>query len=519
MHASPDTMARRLTRFCGAAALGLLLIILVPLAVSSLGLTVFESVYGRYEESITFLRDALLPNVGLTLLVLAALLACRALLERFARVRLDVILCLLWLAVALFWVLGIGLQQEVDCKDVVEAAKLFARGNYRPMRDPYFSAYPYQLPVCLFMEAVMRLIPGVDINLFMQVLNVLLSTCTLGMLCALAGMLFERGRRATQVMLLAFLPFLLFNTYVYGTVPMIFLVVLALLCWVRYLRTRKARFALAYALAMGAAYAAKQNALIPILAVLVCSALDGVQTRDVRPLGAAVLALVIGVGLSEFSVWQYELRSGVQLGADVSALARLVMGLQESQTCAGWFNGYTAQFIDNTMSAEAQQAIASADLRARLAQLAADPGYTLAFLRDKYLSQWLEPSYSTLWYGFRCDWLGRFNGLAILLYRENSPVRALVEGYMNLYQQAFYALAVVGAAACLKRRGEVAVLVLPVTVIGGFLFHMLFEAKSQYIFVYIVYLMPLAGYGLAIVGDGLRALVRRALGRAAKARG
>ena len=158
MKHSPTNAAQRFVRFCGAAALALLLAILVPLAVSSLGLTVFESIYGTYEESITFLHDAVLPNVALTLLVLAALLCCRALLERFARVRLDRILCLLWMAVALFWVVGIGLQQEVDCKDVVDAAQLFARGNYRPMRDPYFSAYPYQLAVCLFLEAILRLL-------------------------------------------------------------------------------------------------------------------------------------------------------------------------------------------------------------------------------------------------------------------------------------------------------------------------------------------------------------------------
>ena len=504
--------ARRFVRFCGGAAVALLLAALVPIAVCSLGLTVFESVYGTYEESISFLRDAVLPNAALTLLVLAALLGCRALLERFARIRLGRVCCLLWMAAALFWVVGVGLVQEVDCKDVVDAARLFARGNYRPMRDPYFSAYPYQLAVCLFLEAVIRLIPGVDINLFMQVLNVLLSTCTMGLLCALSAAVFEdeHARLGTQVMMMAFVPFLLFNTYVYGTVPMLFLVSLGLLAFARYVRTRRVGYAAVCALAMGMAYAAKQNALIPILAMLICAALDALETRDVRLPLFCVLPLALGVGLSRFAVWQYELRSGMKLGASISALARLVMGLQESQTCAGWFNGYTAPFIDLSVTAQMQREIAGADLAARVSEMAAQPGMTLAFFRDKYLSQWLEPGYSTLWYGFRCSWTGRFNGLAALLYREGSTVRAAVEGYMNLYQQAMYAMAVVGAAACMKRRGDVASLVLPVTVIGGFLFHMLFEAKSQYIFVYAVYLMPLAGYGLALTGRWIGGLCARA---------
>lgn len=518
MTQSPDTKSQRFTRFCGGAALTLLLAVLLPLAVAGLGLTVFESVAGKYEESITFLTQNVVSSVLLTALTLLALLLCRRLLERFAHVRLDRIATVVWMAAALFWVLGIGLVQEVDCKDVMDAAKLFARGNYRPMRNAYFSAYPYQLTVCLFMEAIIRLCPWLDINLFMQAFNVVLSTCTMGLLAALAQTLFEKpsARIATQVMTMAFVPFWLFNTYVYGTVPMIFLCALGFFCFARYVRGGKVSCLAICAVAFGAGYAAKQNALIPILALAICSVLYAFQTRDLRPLAAMALALALGMGLSEFAVWQYELRSGQQLGADVSALARLVMGIQESQTCAGWFNGYTAPFIDLNVSAEQQAEIASQDLQIRLAEMAADPGMTAAFFRDKYLSQWLEPSYSTLWWGYRCSWEGRFNGLAILLYRENSPLRWIAEEYMNLYQQAMYILAVIGAAASLKKRGDVTVIMLPVTVVGGFLFHMLFEAKSQYIFVYAVWLLPLAGYGLAVTGEWLAGRLPRRAPRSAQ---
>ena len=43
-----------------------------------------------------------------------------------------------------------------------------------------------------------------------------------------------------------------------------------------------------------------------------------------------------------------------------------------------------------------------------------------------------------------------------------------------------------------------------------------FEAKSQYIFVYAVYLMPLAGYGLSVTGACLGRMlhaIRRKNGR------
>ena len=88
-------------------------------------------------------------------------------------------------------------------------------------------------------------------------------------------------------------------------------------------------------------------------------------------------------------------------------------------------------------------------------------------------------------------------------------MRIAAEALMNLYQQALYILAVVGAAAGVKRCRNVAVLMIPVTVIGGFLYHMLFEAKSQYIFVYAVYLLPFAGYGLALTGEWVLRMIKK----------
>ena len=68
---------------------------------------------------------------------------------------------------------------------------------------------------------------------------------------------------------------------------------------------------------------------------------------------------------------------------------------------------------------------------------------------------------------------------------------------MRAWQQALYLLSAVGVWRIWRDgRRSAASLILPVTVLGGFLYHMLFEAKSQYIYTYAVYLLPLAAQGL-----------------------
>jgi len=75
---------------------------------------------------------------------------------------------------------------------------------------------------------------------------------------------------------------------------------------------------------------------------------------------------------------------------------------------------------------------------------------------------------------------------------------------MKGWQAALYVLCSIGAIVCIRKKRGAAALVLPVAVLGGFLYHMIFEAKSQYIYVYALYLVPLAGYGLSSLQDWLR---------------
>ena len=50
---------------------------------------------------------------------------------------------------------------------------------------------------------------------------------------------------------------------------------------------------------------------------------------------------------------------------------------------------------------------------------------------------------------------------------------------------------------------------IPVILIGGFLYHMLFEAKAQYSYPYVVMMLPLAARGLTMIGAGIRRIRKK----------
>ena len=341
----------------------------------------------------------------------------------------------------------------------------------------------------------------------MQALNCVISAALMALLCGLAGGLSGDARTsgAAALLYLAFVPMLLFNMFVYGVLPMLLLCVLAMRCFARCARTGERRFGVLYALLIGAAAALKPNAMIVMLALLICAAVHALQRKDGFLLLCAALSVVLCFALPAGVIRLYELRAGVTLAPDTGMLLRLAMCMQDSMIAAGWYNGVIEEYWPLSVTPEMEKAAALEMLAARLREFAANPAGAWAFFKEKCLTQWAEPSYDILWYGAVCGKSGRFNGLAHAIFRDGSPVRALLAGYMNIFQQAAYVLALIGTCGMIKeKRIEAVQLMLPVTVLGGFLYHMLFEAKSQYIYPYMLLLLPLAAAGMDLLAGRAR---------------
>lgn len=498
-----------LRRFCVRAALLLALCLFAGLTAAGLLVTAHLGRQGGAHEVVVFSHEAGLVNLALVALLLCAVLLLGRLLARFA--KLSGAMLGAWVIGTLVLVLGANIRQMYDFAYVLEGAELFAAGNYKPLAIDYFNVYSYQLGICLPMEILLRLLPGLNLSLAMQALNVLFSAATAFALAALCRVIFSPAEGRTAVLLFVlFLPLALQCIFVYGTLPMLLMTALAVLCFALYLRERKARFGLLYAACIAVAYMLKPNAAVPLIALAICAALDVLESRDFRLLGFAALSILLAVGLLRLAVFQYELRAGVTLTGDVSLLARMAMGLQRGGAQAGWFNRYTEQFFPFEVTSAQERAIASADIAARLGEMRAEPGMALAFFGDKLLSQWLEPSYGAMWYGDLCAHTGALARATHAIFEDGGVLRAALERYMGVYQQMMYALTCVGLLSLLReKRANLPALALALCALGGCLYHMLFEAKAQYIYMYAVLMMPVAARGLCAIGERLKIKIGR----------
>lgn len=499
------TRMQRLSAFLSGAAIGLFVLLVFALAVGSHFVTAHECIYDYpMQDLIIYWQDRPVISLLATIGMIAFLMGIAAALNRCARFHVEKLLYALWAIISIGFLWAVRVQPRADFKVVTDAALLFAQGDFSPLSDtPYFSNSTYQLGTCLMMEVLKRLFPWIDLALTMQVLNVLLSVSAVYAMGRLLVLLVgdDAQKNAAYALYLLFWPMSLYCIYVYGTIPMITALAWSLLLFVRYIRTGKKKDGFFFAVLIGLSVVFKPNAMIMLAAVVVTALLHALETKRADLLGYTALAAGMAILLPKLVAASYEWRSGVKLGEDISMLARLVMGFQWSSVAPGWYNGYIEPFSPALMPPQEAREILLADLYAQFKAFFAEPASLWQFLKEKCMSQWLEPTYSTFWNATLGEPLGRYNGLAYLAFREESVFRQMMERIMGAYQQALYVLCAIGGVAALRRRRDASQALLPIVILGGFLYHQIFEAKSQYIYVYAFFLMPLAAQGLTAVAS------------------
>ncbi|MDE5891384.1 MAG: hypothetical protein K2H45_00520, partial [Acetatifactor sp.] len=297
-------------------------------------------------------------------------------------------------------------------------------------------------------------------------------------------------------------PLIMYTSFIYGEIPAfalfsagIWLLLEAVLAQVKPLVLLPVSVA-----ALVFSVALRKNTLILIIAVCIALFWEWLRTHRHR-LFVYGLCLMLGAlsilpGIQGF----YEQRAGNTLSSGVPAMAYFAMGMQEASRGNGWYNGFNFNtYQDTGMDTQATVAISKQAISDRLEIFRGNPGYALSFYRDKFLSQWTDGSYfcrqatqasagertgllAAVYSGSLSDAFMRFCNLwQTLIYLSAFlcllPFVRRLHGQQNMQMSFLFYIGLIG-------------------VLGGFLFHMIWEANSRYIFPYALLLLPYAAGGL-----------------------
>ncbi|MBR1930177.1 MAG: SGNH/GDSL hydrolase family protein [Lachnospiraceae bacterium] len=436
------------------------------------------------------------------------------------RRRLLCAVVLSWCLVAGFAFIFFGRTlPSADAMSVFSMAEELARGNLSLIHptDSYISYYPQQIGLIAFYELLIRLwnlLPfGMRAYPAIQALYVLLACVIVLYQYKSVHLLWKNDSIDCLYLLLAGanLPLLMYTSFVYGEIPSFAAVSMGSYYLLKVLKNDepalKWRDKLINSglslLALTLSVLLRKNSLILIIAVVIVVLLQGLRERKPLLLLYALLCMLCAVSILPLVQKAYEHRADSTINSGVPAISYFAMGMQESSRADGWYNGFNFYtYQDTGLDTDATTALSKAAISNRLTYFRANPRYTLRFYRNKFLSQWADGSYACRQATYATD--GGRRGFIWSLY-TGTMAEALI-AYCNAYQNLLYLGAFVFCmvqwlAFSRARQGSASSFALPVYlgligVLGGFLFHLIWEANSRYIFPYSLLLLPYAAWGL-----------------------
>lgn len=258
----------------------------------------------------------------------------------------------------------------------------------------------------------------------------------------------------------------------------------------------------------------RKNSLIPIIAVLLVLLFESLRFgRSIRArlclLGMAVCLAVTSVGILPLVQKCYEKKAGNTLSSGVTAMSYFAMGMQEASRGCGWYNGFNIDTYDASgMDSALANEISRQAVLERLAYFREHPGYAVDFYARKHLSQWADGTYAS-----RQATLATYGGRSGFFQEvyDGSLSSAYIE-WGNAWQDVLYLGTLVFCVSAVHRKRKYTatapqgsdtdslyLYVGLIAVLGGFLFHILWEANSRYIFLYSLLLMPYCAAGIYTV--------------------
>lgn len=449
-----------------------------------------------------------------------------------------------------------------DAMSVYNAALEWIQGNLDVIHPTvsYLSYYPQQIGLMAFLELFLRIwnLTGISAPAwhFIKLIYVcLLCTAVLFQYLSLKYLWREHWEEISCCYLLLVccnLPMIMYSSFVYGEIPSFAALSVGLYLLLRLLSgitfpgrasdisckgmsvnpfaseassetilspklhcTRSAFFTGAGSiLFLALSVMLRKNSLIPIIAVLLVLLFESLRFgRSVRArlclLGMAVCLAVTSVGILPLVQKCYEKKAGNTLSSGVTAMSYFAMGMQEASRGCGWYNGFNIDTYDAAgMDSALANEISRQAVLERLAYFREHPGYAVDFYARKHLSQWADGTYAS-----RQATLASYGGRSGFFQEvyDGSLSSAYIE-WGNAWQNVLYLGTLVFCVSAVHRKrkytatapqgSNTASLYLYVgliAVLGGFLFHILWEANSRYIFLYSLLLMPYCAAGVYTV--------------------
>lgn len=441
----------------------------------------------------------------LILLFILLFFKSKKLIEKISSKKLFLILSIVYFVLGLFLIIRIVGGLRADASIVFNAAADFNNGVFNRLTEKggYLYVNPHQLGLTTFERIYAVLFKFFKNEKFIYFFNLLFILGTNFLIYKITFKLFKNKLITNYTILLSFLffPHFFFQLFAYGTIPGLFFVLLGYYHLLKYNETSHCSNAMISILCFALACLIRNNYFIFVIAITLIQVFNFLENVNWRKLIVTFL-IVISIPMSSFLLKSYyQSITHIPISQGTPMLAYITMGTQDSPVApsiGGWWDGYNSWLLENN-DFNRPKAVEQAknDLKKNMLTFYNQPMYAVEFFYKKILSTWLEPTFQSVWTGPLPD-LGNVQNSSILksIYEAKNGYYFL-NSFGKVLTVSIYLLTVISVVYNIRsKKFSPFELFTIIFFLGGFFFHILWETKSQYVYIYVLLLIPTAAKGL-----------------------
>lgn len=484
--------------------------VLVLFAISVFFLTmvsIFGSCFLNHDEYTFFVSDNGVVHVVVLIFVIIACLIGRKYLK--GKIS-DNVKKVIWFVVLATYAITlmvlsvyVAIEPRADQKSVVDTALAMIQGDYSAYQlGGYMYVYPNQIGIVYLFYYLFQIFPfGIKTVCVLNAISALVTVIGMNGIGKVINKSFG-DRFFTGIVTIGFLPMAFYTTFIYGNLIGMALSTAGIWCTLKFFSDRKNIHIIIAVLTSALAVIVKQNFIIPLVGIVIFLVLDMIKKPNKKTFIFCVSVLIATLGISSVINIHVESITGEKISKGVPALAWVVMGMQEGYMAYGWHNQYNEDvFRNNNCNTDSTNEIVIRDFKERIEDFAKKPVYAMKFYFQKTISQWNNPTFECFW----INDLSKRSSDGIMVKKlpgwlENlagEPGSKVLTWYCNAYQS----MILLGVCLWLiwRHKEILTEQLLPATTfLGGFVFHLFWEAKCQYVIPYFILLFPYAVGGFQL---------------------
>ena len=471
--------------------------------------TYYTNKYYEYTELVSYKKDNVLINIVLVIVFIAIVYLIYKLIKKKDKKVLIICVLIFFVVFSTIWVVIQKSPPRADQLEIVNNAILFSNGDYSQLHISdtdagYLAKYPFQLGMVYYVELLFKIF-NTNSPIVLQLANIIFSALCIYFIYKISDIMFknDNATKILTILLFGFFYLELFNVYVYGNIIGMACSLFSILMTIRYLQTDTFKFLVLTAFSLMFAIIAKNNSYIFLIAILIVIILDTIKRFNLKNICGIVMIIAISVlGMKIiYSYTRYRTKMEVPKGVPmVSYLYMASTGGGKGRVPAGWYTGTTVKLLKECNYDSHKAAKESVKLfKENIKEMVKNPEKGIKFYSEKILSTWTEPSFLMIWQNKPSEEFKKVKNYIqdkkILISIYDGKLSKIIFQYFDIYSIIIFGFSAFFLFASFKKKKKKNIILI-LTFIGGFSFHLLWETKSIYVLPYYFILLPCSALGI-----------------------